>query len=68
MEQNSGCLPDSHGQEPGSMETKDEHLHVVIHDFDSPDINSKQAFERTTLTVISLSLESICARFHLVKR
>ena len=31
------------------QESKDEHLHVVIHDFDSPDINSKQAFERTTL-------------------
>ena len=31
------------------QETKDEHLHVVIYDFDSPDINLKQAFERTTL-------------------
>ena len=31
------------------QESKDEHLHVVIHDFDGPDINSKQAFERTTL-------------------
>ena len=31
------------------QETKDEHLHVVIYDFDSPDINLKQAFERSTL-------------------
>ena len=31
------------------QETKDEQLHVVIYDFDSPDIDLKQAFQRSTL-------------------
>ena len=31
------------------QETNDEHLHVVIFDFDSPDIDLKQAFKRSTL-------------------
>lgn len=31
-------------------ETKDEHLHVVIYDFDSPDIDLKQALQKSTLT------------------
>ena len=31
------------------QQTKDEHLHVVIYDFDSPDINLTEAFQRTTL-------------------
>ena len=31
------------------QETKDEHLHVVVYDFDSPDIDLKQAFQRSTL-------------------
>ena len=30
-------------------ETQDEHLHAVIYDFDSPDIDLKQAFQRSTL-------------------
>ena len=32
-----------------TQETKDEHLHVVIYDFDSPDIDLEQAFQRSTL-------------------
>ena len=32
------------------QETRDEHLHVVIYDFDSPDIDLKQAFQRSVLT------------------
>ena len=31
------------------QETKDEHLHAVIFDFDSPDIDLEQAFKRSTL-------------------
>ena len=31
------------------QETKDDHLHVVIYDFGSPDIDLKEAFERSTL-------------------
>ncbi len=31
------------------QETKDEHLHVVIFDFDSPDIDLEHAFKRSTL-------------------
>ena len=31
------------------QDTKDEHLHVVIFDFDSPDIDLQQAFNRSTL-------------------
>ena len=31
------------------QETKDDHLHVVIYDFGSPDIDIQQAFERSTL-------------------
>ena len=31
------------------QETRDEHLHVVIYDFESPDINLTQAFQRTAL-------------------
>ncbi|XP_068762533.1 uncharacterized protein [Montipora capricornis] len=31
------------------QQTKDEHLHVVIYDFDSPDISLTEAFQRTTL-------------------
>ena len=31
------------------QETNDEHLHVVIFDFDSPDIDLEQAFKRSTL-------------------
>ena len=31
------------------QETKDAHLHVVIFDFDSPDIDLEQAFKRSTL-------------------
>ena len=30
-------------------ETKDEHLHVVIYDFDSPDIDLRHAFQRSAL-------------------
>ena len=32
------------------QETKDEHLHVVIFDFDSSDIDIEQALKRSTLT------------------
>ena len=62
VEQESGCLSHPHGQNSGRwvhhfikniekivQETKDEHLHVVIYDFDSPDIDLKQAFQRSTL-------------------
>lgn len=31
------------------QQTKDEHLHVVIFDFNSPDIDLKQALQRSTL-------------------
>ena len=31
------------------LETEDEHLHVVIFDFDSPDIDLEQALKRSTL-------------------
>ena len=31
------------------QETKDDHLHVVIYDFGSPDIDIEQAFQRSTL-------------------
>jgi len=31
------------------QETRDEHLHVVIFDFDSPDIDLKRVFQRSTL-------------------
>ena len=31
------------------QETRDEHLHVVVYDFDSPDIDLKQAFQRSAL-------------------
>ena len=31
------------------QETKDEHLHVIIFDFDSPDIDLDEAFKRSTL-------------------
>ena len=31
------------------QETKDEHLHVLIFDFDSPDIDLEQALKRSTL-------------------
>ena len=30
------------------QETNDEHLHVIIYDFDSKDIDIKEAFQRTT--------------------
>ena len=30
-------------------ETKDEHLHVIIYDYDSPDIDLKQELQRSTL-------------------
>ena len=30
-------------------ETKDEHLHVIIYDYDSPDKDLKQALQRSTL-------------------
>ena len=30
-------------------ETKDEHLHVIIYDYDSPDIDLKQALQRSRL-------------------
>ena len=50
------------------QETKDEHLHVVIYDFDSPDINLKQAFERTTLRNYHYIIKSgKYSRTHLVK-
>ena len=49
-------------------ETKDEHLHVVIYDFDSPDINLKQAFERTTLRNYHYIIKpGKYSRTHLVK-
>ena len=32
-----------------AQETNDEHLHAVVYDFDSPDIDLKQAFERSAL-------------------
>ena len=38
-------------------ETRDEHLHVVIYDFDSPDIELEQAFQGTTLN-----------NFHFIKK
>ena len=31
------------------QETNDEHLHMVVFDFDSPDIDLEQAFKRSTL-------------------
>ena len=50
------------------QETKDEHLHVVIYDFDSPDINLKQAFERTTLRNYHYIIKpGKYSRTHLVK-